>query len=105
MQLYRGALNQFESISPPMSHALTLPVQSDHKIPRDTGITIYVCASSFFHQPAQRSDVLKVAKALVLLTPADEKAMRQAAEMLMHVPGGHSQCVAETLLSIIGRTK
>lgn len=81
MKLDKTHLGQFEDIQPPMQHALTLPIQTDDKLPRDTGITIYVCASTFYSGPKlpTRNDVLAVAKDLMLHSEMPSLAVAEAA--------------------------
>jgi hypothetical protein len=95
MRLDKGHLNQFENIQPPMQHALTLPVTTQATMPRDTGITIYVCASTFFcgPNPPARKDVLDVAKRLRLLDDDMLQSIRNAVDILMHAPGGHGYTI------------
>lgn len=93
LRLDTGHLNLFENIQPPMQHALTLPVTTQDTLPRDTGITVYVCASPFSHPHPKRGDVEHVAKRLRLLDDETYSALCRAADMLMEVPGGHGDVI------------
>lgn len=95
LRLDKGHLNQFENIQPPMQHALTLPVTTQETMPRDTGISLYVCATPFYCGPKQptRKDVFMVAKQLRLLDDDTYEALCKAADMLMHVAGGHQDVI------------
>jgi hypothetical protein len=83
MRLNKDHLNQPENIQPPMMHALTLPIQTDDKLPRDTGIIVYVCASTFGPFQRNREDVLAVAKELMLSSEMPSLSVAESAILLL----------------------
>lgn len=85
MRLDKSHLDQFENISPPMRHALTIPVEIRKPL---AGVCIYVCASAFDSR-ATRVDVLDTATALRVLGEEEHAALSFAYELIMNTPGGN----------------
>lgn len=85
MKLDKNHLDQFENISPPMRHALTIPVEIRKPL---AGVHLYVCCSTF-NQRGTRVDVLDVATALRVLGEEEHAALSFACELIMNTPGGN----------------